>query len=138
MKNWTLHHIAVVVHDIDKAVQYYESLGIIKFGREVIFPESQPKIRAKFVEVGSIPIEFVQPIGGEASTYKEFLNRKGEGIHHIAFAVDDLEKETKELLDRGVSLIARRPAAAASGSIAAHFDTTRVGDFDIQLIQEPA
>ena len=81
-KSWKLHHIAVVVRDIDKAVEYYQSLGIASVGREVIFPESKPKIRAKFVQIGSVPIEFIQPVEGE-SPYKEFLDRKGEGIQHI-------------------------------------------------------
>lgn len=136
MKDWKLHHIAVIVRDIDKAVQYYESLGIATVGREVIFPEAKPKIRAKFVEVGSIPIEFIQPIEGESSRYKEFLDSKGEGVQHIAFAVDNLDEETAKLVDKGVSIIVKGKAPAAFGSISAHFDTSQVGDFAIQLIQE--
>ncbi len=136
MKDWKLHHIAVVVQDIDQAVQYYESLGIATVGREVIFPEAKPKIRAKFVEVGSIPIEFIQPIEGESSRYKEFLDSKGEGVQHIAFAVYNLDKETAELVDKGASIIIKGKAPAAFGSISAHFDTGQVGDFAIQLIQE--
>ena len=136
MKGWKLHHIAVVVQDIDKAVRYYESLGIATVGREVIFPESNPKIRAKFVEVGSIPIEFIQPIEGESSRYKEFLDSKGEGVQHIAFAVDNLDEETAKLVDKGVSIIIKGKAPAAFGSISAHFDTSQIGDFAIQLIQE--
>ena len=136
MKDWKLHHIAVVVYDMDKAIQYYESLGIATVGREVIFSEPKPKIRAKFVEVGSIPIEFIQPIEGESSKYKDFLDSKGEGVQHIAFAVDNLDMETAELLDKGVSLIVKRPAPAAFGSIAALFDTSQIGNLYIQLIQE--
>ncbi len=136
MKDWKLHHIAVVVHDIDRAVKYYESLGIATVGREVIFPESKPKIRAKFVEVGTIPIEFIQPIEGEPSRYQEFLDSKGEGVQHIAFAVDNLDEETAGLVDKGVSIIIKGKAPAAFGSISAHFDTGQVGDFAIQLIQE--
>lgn len=136
MKDWKLHHIAVVVRDIDKAVQYYESLGIATVGREVIFPESKPNIRAKFVEIGSIPIEFIQPIEGESSRYKEFLDSKGEGVQHIAFAVDNLDDETAKLVAKGVSIIVKGKAPAAFASITAHFDTSQVGDFAIQLIQE--
>ncbi|MBU2536785.1 MAG: VOC family protein [Chloroflexi bacterium] len=135
-KNWKLHHIAVIVRDIDKAVQYYQSLGIATVGREVIFPESKPKIRAKFVEVGSIPIEFIQPLEGESSRYKEFLDSKGEGVQHIAFAVDNLDGEADKLVDKGASIIVKGKAPAAFGSISAHFDTRQVGDFAIQLIQE--
>ncbi|MBU2536310.1 MAG: VOC family protein [Chloroflexi bacterium] len=134
-ENWKLHHIAVIVRDIDKAVQYYQSLGIATVGREVIFPESKPKIRAKFVQIGSVPIEFIQPLEGE-SRYKEFLESKGEGVQHIAFAVDNLDEETDKLVDKGISIIVKGKAPAAFGSISAHFDTRQVGDFAIQLIQE--
>jgi len=134
-KNWKLHHIAVVVKDIDKAVKYYQSLGIATVGREVIFPEAKPKIRAKFVQMGSTPIEFIQPLEGE-SGYKDFLDSKGEGVQHIAFAVDNLDEETDKLVDKGVSVIVKGKAPAAFGSISAHFDTRQVGNFAIQLIQE--
>jgi len=134
-ENWKLHHIAVIVRDIDEAVQYYQSLGIATVGREVIFPESKPKIRAKFVQIGSVPIEFIQPLEGE-SRYKEFLESKGEGVQHIAFAVDNLDEETDKLVDKGISIIVKGKAPAAFGSISAHFDTRQVGDFAIQLIQE--
>jgi len=135
-KSWKLHHIAVIVRDIDKAVAYYQSLGIATVGREVVFPEAKPNIRAKFVEIGSVPIEFIQPLEGKSSNYKEFLDSKGEGVQHIAFAVDDLDKETAKLEEKGVSIIVKGKAPAAFGNISAHFDTRQVGDFAIQLIQE--
>jgi len=135
-KNWKLHHVAVVVRDIDKAVDYYQSLGIATVGREVIFPESKPKIRAKFVQIGSLPIELIQPVEGESS-YKEFLDSKGEGVQHIAFAVDNLDNEMAKLVDKGVSVMVKGKAPAAYGSSTAHFDTRQVGDFAIQLIQQP-
>ena len=135
-KSWKLHHIAVIVRDIDKAVEYYQSLGIASVGREVVFPEAKPKIRAKFVQIGSVPIEFIQPIEGESSNYKEFLDSKGEGVQHIAFAVDNLDEESAKLEGKGVSVIVKGKAPAAFGSSTAHFDTRQVGDFAIQLIQE--
>ncbi len=135
-KNWKLHHIAVIVRDIDKAVDYYQSLGIAKAGREVVFPEARPNIRARFVDIGPVPIEFIQPIAGEPSIYKDFLDRKGEGVQHIAFAVDDLDEEEAELTGKGASVIVKGKAPAAFGSLTAHFDTRQVGDFAIQLIQE--
>lgn len=135
-KNWKLHHVAVVVRDIDKAVDYYQSLGIATVGREVIFPESKPKIRAKFVQIGSLPIELIQPVEGESS-YKEFLDSKGEGVQHIAFAVHNLDNEMAKLVDKGASVMVKGKAPAAYGSSTAHFDTRQVGDFAIQLIQQP-
>ena len=134
-KNWELHHIAVVVKDIDKAIEYYQSLGIAEVGREVVFPESKPKIRAKFVQIGSIPIEFIQPIEGESSRYGKFLDRKGEGVQHIAFTVDRFDEEIAKLVDKGVSIIVKGKAPAAFGRSSVHFDTGQVGEFAIQLLQ---
>jgi len=134
-KNWKLHHIAVVVRDIDEAVQYYQSLGIATVGREVIFPESKPRIRAQFVQIGQVPIEFIPPLEVE-SRYKEFLESKGEGVQHIAFAVDNLDREMEKLVNKGVEVILKGKAPAALGSTSAHFNTRQVGDFAIQLIQE--
>lgn len=134
-KNWELHHIAVIVRDIDKAVEYYQSLGIAKVGREVEFPEKKPQIRAKFVEIGGLPIEFLQPLHGE-TPYKEFLDSQGEGVQHVAFAVDDLDEEMAKLVGKGVSVMVKGKAPAAFGAESAHFDTCQTGNFAIQLIQK--
>jgi methylmalonyl-CoA/ethylmalonyl-CoA epimerase len=134
-KNWKLHHIAIVVRDIDKAVEYYKSIGIAVDGREVEFPEKPPRERAHFVQVGPTPIEFIQPLRKD-SMFQRFLDTKGEGLNHIAFAVEDLDAELKELKDKGVNIIIHAPAPAAFGAMAAHMDTRRVADVAIQLIQE--
>ncbi len=134
-KNWELHHIAVIVRDIDKAVEYYQSLGIAKVGREVEFPEEKPQIRAKFVEIGGLPIEFLQPLHGE-TPYKEFLDSQGEGVQHVAFAVDDLDEEMAKLVGKGVSVMVKGKAPAAFGAESAHFNTRQTGNFAIQLIQK--
>jgi methylmalonyl-CoA epimerase len=134
-KNWKLHHIAVIVRDIDKAIEYYQSLGIAKVGREVEFPEERPQIRAKFVEIGSVPIEFIQPLHGE-TPYKEFLDNQGEGVQHVAFAVDNLDEEMTKLVGKGVSVMVKGKAPAAFGAESAHFDTRQIGNFVIQLIQQ--
>ena len=134
-KKWELHHIAVIVRDIDKAVEYYQSLGIAKVGREVEFPEENPQVRAKFVEIGSVPIEFLQPLHGETPT-KQYLDNHGEGIQHVAFAVDDLEGEMAKLVEKGVSVFIKGKAPAAFGAENAHFDTRQIGNFAIQLIQK--
>ena len=96
----------------------------------------KPAIRAKFIEIGSVPIEFIQPIEGEPSIYKEFLDSKGEGVQHIAFGVGNFDEEEAKLTDQGVSIMAKGKAPAAFGSISAHFDTRQAGDFAIQLIQD--
>ena len=144
--NWTFHHMAVVVWDMDKAVEYYQSLGIATFKPEFMLdsstyrgyevygktPDTIDKTKMMFVQIGSFQIELVQPVEGEP-IYKEFLNSQGEGVHHIAFTVDDLEGETAKLVDKGIPVITR--AKFPNGAGFAYFDIRKTGNVIIELIQ---
>ncbi len=144
--NWKFHHMAVVVWDMDKAVEYYQSLGIATFQPEFMLdssrysdyqvygktPDTVDKTRMRFAQVGPFPIELVQPAEGEP-IYKEFLNSKGEGFHHIAFNVDDLDEETARLVEKGVPVITR--VKFPNGGGFAYFDTGKVGNVIIELIK---
>ena len=121
-KNWGLHHICIVVKDIDKAVKYYQSLGIITMKPE--FENKELKLR--FVYVNETPIEFVQPLAKE-STFQKFLDDKGEGMHHLCFSVDDLAKETAKLTKKGVKVL--------GGKSQISFDTREVGNCILELKQ---
>ena len=121
-KNWGLHHICIVVKDIDKAVKYYQSLGIITMKPE--FENKELKLR--FVYVNETPIEFVQPLAKE-STFQKFLDDKGEGMHHLCFSVDDLAKETAKLTKKGGKVL--------GGKSQISFDTREVGNCILELKQ---
>ncbi len=126
--SWKFHHIGVAVKDMDKALEYYQSLGIIA----TIEPEVQEDgIKLRYVQIGSITFELVQPVEGE-SPQKEFLNSRGEGIDHIAFSVDDLDEETAKLVEKGVPIIIG--GRSKTGGFA-YFDTRKVGNVIIELIQ---
>ena len=116
--NWKFHHVIVIVRDMDKAVEYYQSLGTATFQPEYTVtsnqvtnlkvygktPDTEFKIKVKEVQVGSLSYEFFEPVEGQ-SFLKEFLDSKGEGIYSVAFIVDDLEKETDALVKKGVPVI---------------------------------
>ena len=123
-KNWELHHICIVVRDMDKAIEYYQSLGIATIKPEVTVGN---RIKIRFVHVGPTPLEFVQPLT-EPSHFKEFLESNGEGTHHICFLVDDIVKETAELVEKGVSL-------TWSSETQTGFDTRKVGNLILELKQ---
>jgi catechol 2,3-dioxygenase-like lactoylglutathione lyase family enzyme len=146
--NWRFHHVATVVKDMDEAVVFYESLGIFTLPPEFMLdsttyadysvygkkPVTIDKTRMRFAEIGSYRIELVSPIEGEP-IYKEFLRNKGEGIHHIAFMVDDLDAEVEKMALKDIPMITRvkRP----NGRGFAYFDITRFGNVIIELIQAP-
>ena len=98
-KNWKLNHLAVVVRDVNKAVKYYESLGIATFEPERILLNC---LKIRNVHLGPVTLELVEPFAEESRfRFKEFLDKKGEGIHHIGFLVDDLDAEIAEMTDKG-------------------------------------
>jgi len=139
--------MAVVVRDMDKAVEYYRSLGIATFQPEFMLdsstytdykvfgktPDTIDKTRMRFVQISSFQLELVQPVEGE-TIYKEFLKSKGEGVHHIAYIVDDLEGETAKLAKKGIPVITR-VYRGSTGAGFAYFDIRKVGNVIIELIQ---
>lgn len=146
--NWRFHHVGVVVRDMDKAIEYYQSLGIFTFQPETMLdsstfadykvcgkiPGTVQKVRIRFAEVGPYGFELLSPIEGE-TIYKEFLNSKGEGIHPLGFRVDDLDGEVAKLREKGISILmsGRRPG----GTGFTYFDTRKVGNAIIALSQAP-
>ena len=109
-------HVGVVVRDMNKAVEYYQSLGIGPF--EVLTgivpgdkrmwgkPVSPDdfKLNEKMASIGPIWLQLIQPVAGD-SVWKEFLDTRGEGVHHVSFQVDDIEGMYKTLTNRGVKFI---------------------------------
>lgn len=133
-KDWKFRHLAFVVKDIDKAIQYYESIGILSaVGSESIMDwPNKAKSKIRFAQIGSLVIEFYQPVEGK-SMHSDFLEKHGEGIQRIAFAVDDIDREVDELVDRGVTLMFR--GDMPNGSRIAYFDTGKIGDILMALVQ---
>ena len=145
--NWKFRGHGVVVEDVDQTADYYEHLGIATFQPEVLFDSSSiadfkingeatdtiVKARIKTAQIGPVEYEFIQPFQGEA-IYKEFLRARGEGIIDITFTVDDLDKETAKLVEKGVPVILS--GKPQTGSAFAYFDTHEDGgDIMIKLIQ---
>lgn len=138
-------HVGAVVRDLDKAVEYYHSLGIKPFEPSKLTvverelrgkPIDVDKIKAKisFARIGSIRLELIQPIKGK-SPWKEFLESKGEGVHHLGFLVDDIDKETAKLVEKGFVVVYR--ARFLKGGGAVYFDTGKIGGVLLELVQWP-
>ena len=148
-QNWEFHHVATVVKDMDAAVKYYESLGIFTFQPEFALDattyveyevygkpvtNSNDKTRMRFASIGPYRIELVSPVQGHP-LYVDFLKEKGEGIHHIAFYVDDLETEIKKLKAKGISMLTKVKRAPGRGF--AYFDVRKQGNLILEIIQRP-
>ena len=101
-----IYHLGYAVEDINASARFYEE----HFGARLGEPEEveEQGIVAAMFEVGESKIELVQPTRPDSPVGK-FLEKRGEGFHHVAFQVEDLEGTLKELKENGVELIDEEP-----------------------------
>ena len=110
-----MNHVCIAVLNIEETLEFYENLfGVTKSG-EIENIEDQG-VKAALVRVGASQLEFIQPTDNENGVAK-FIDRKGEGVHHICFEVDNLESTLKDLDLAGVQLIDKEPRDGLSGTI---------------------
>lgn len=108
-------HTAIVVRDMDEALARYAAL----FGLEPSLRQPIPdqRVEVAFLPLGDTELELIQPTNGTSGVAR-FLDRRGEGLHHIGLAVDDIRRELADLEDRGIRLIDREPRHGAHGAVA--------------------
>ena len=139
-----LHHIAVVVRDLTQAVNYYSSVGIGPF-------ESYPPIREyvrvdvpdesafydlqiRVAQIGPVSLQIIQPSEGR-TIYGDFLENRGEGVFHLGFRVDDIEREEAYVKQLGLKVLSSGRRADGSGFT--YFDTAGTGGFNLLIRQNP-
>ncbi|MFO7868744.1 MAG: methylmalonyl-CoA epimerase [Bacteroidales bacterium] len=112
MKPSHIEHIGIAVKSIDEHLDYYENvLGVSCYNIEEV--EDQ-KVKTAFFQVGDTKIELLESTDPEGPIGK-FIAKKGEGIHHIAFAVDSVQKFLDNADDKGIQLIDKKPRQGAEG-----------------------
>ncbi|MFZ5942096.1 MAG: methylmalonyl-CoA epimerase [Bacteroidota bacterium] len=112
MKPTHIEHIGIAVSNMEEAVRYYEEvLGLSCYAIEEV-PEQ--KVRTAFFMVGQTKIELLESTDPEGPVGK-FIESKGPGVHHIAFAVDDVALALKEAEEKGLRMIDREPRGGAEG-----------------------
>ncbi|MGL5272594.1 MAG: methylmalonyl-CoA epimerase [Phocaeicola sp.] len=113
MKISHIEHLGIAVSSIEEALPYYEKvLGLTCYNIETV--EDQ-KVRTAFLQVGDTKIELLEPTSPE-STIAKFIENKGQGVHHIAFAVEDgVTGALAEMEAAGVRLIDKAPRKGAEG-----------------------
>jgi len=142
----TIHHIGVIVKDLEKTVEFYESLGIGPFESFVVEvkerklasgePIDDLKLKAKQAHVGPIRIELIEPVSGKWSKpFQGFLERKGEGIAHIAFLTTDIEKDQAWAVENGVDVM--YTSRFFNGGANTYFETQEIGGVIFELLQRP-
>lgn len=111
MGNLRLHHVGIVVADLDAATARYEMLGL-RDGERHEIPEQQ--IVAVTFRAGSGWVELIQPTDAEGPIAR-YMAKRGEGTHHVAYAVDNIIAVMDRLREAGVRLIDEAPRSGAHG-----------------------
>ena len=127
-----LNHIAIAVHDLDRAVELYRD----RLGGTVTATEELPEreIRLAKVDVGGVCIELFQPLDPESDLGRSIAKR-GEGIHHLAFEVDDVDAALSDYRDAGVPLVHETPQAGAGGSRIAFLRPEALGGVLVEILE---
>jgi methylmalonyl-CoA/ethylmalonyl-CoA epimerase len=111
-----IDHLGIAVRSLDTAVAYYEkALGLVCEHREEV---PSQKVRTAFFTVGETHLELLEPTS-EDSPVAKFLEKNGEGVHHVAFASDDLTGQLRTAAGAGVRLIHEVPFEGAAGKLVA-------------------
>mgnify|MGYP000223938242 FL=1 len=107
-----LDHIGIAVKNLDEAVKFYKDV----LGLELVEREDVPeeKVRIAIFKVGDVFIELLEGTS-EDSAITKFINKRGEGIHHIAIRVENVDEVSKKLKERNVPLIYSEPKIVAGG-----------------------
>lgn len=112
MKPTHIEHIGIAVTDLDESVNYYENvLGLKCYGLEEV-PDQ--KVRTAFFKVGDTKIELLESTDPEGPIAK-FIEKKGPGIHHLAFAVKNVGESLEHAASKGIRLIDEAPRKGAEG-----------------------
>lgn len=128
-----IDHIGIAVQSIEQTMKIYTEKLRLKGGEITEIPEQKVKV-ASF-NIGESDIELIEPITQE-STVARFLEKKGEGIHHIAFEVTNLETRLNELKNNGTRLIDEKPRRGAYGKKIAFIHPKDTKGILIELVEK--
>ena len=133
MKIIGIEHIGIAVKSIDKRSPFWEHvLGIKSTGREKVLDEG---VETGIYDIGGGKIELLESVKSDSAIQK-FMDKKGEGIHHICLKVDDVYNSIAELKEKGISVIYPTPKKGAEGFLVTFIHPRDSGGVLVELAQE--
>jgi len=127
-----IDHIGVAVSDLEKTISFYrDQIGLDFKGTEVV---EEQKVKVAFFPVGESKMEFLEPTE-QGSPVGKFIEKKGEGVHHLAFRVDNLEAKLEQLKAQGIELIDEKPRYGAGGARIAFLHPRSTGGILVELCE---
>ena len=124
-------HVGVAVKSVDQMLAIYSKIGEFQVKQTEVAGQ---KARVALLKAGETSVEFLEPTS-EDSTLAKFIRERGEGLHHIAFEVDDIEKTTEELKAKGFRFIYDKPADGKFGSRVNFMHPKSTGGILVELTQ---
>jgi methylmalonyl-CoA/ethylmalonyl-CoA epimerase len=129
---YNIHHVAVAVEDLDASLATFESqYNVTPISREVIEDQG---VEEAMIAIGGSHIQVLQPLDPDTPVGR-FLERNGEGMHHIAFAVVDIDAALEHLRTQGARLIDEKPRIGGGGHKIAFVHPKEVAGTLIELIE---
>ncbi len=109
-----IHHVGIVVRNLEEAYAFYrDTLGLPVHKTAIVEDQG---VKAALLTIGNSEIELLEPINANGGVAK-FLERRGEGLHHICFETDDVHKELAATKAKGIELIDQQPRKGLAGMI---------------------
>lgn len=109
-----IHHVGIVVRSLEEGYRFYRDLLGLPLVKEATVQDQG--VRAALLQVGESEIELLEPIDPKGGVAK-FLERRGEGLHHVCFATDDVEAELAATKAKGIPVIDEKPRRGLAGMI---------------------
>jgi len=128
-----IDHLGIAVKSISDSLAFYrEALGLELAGTETVGDQG---VRVALLPVGEARIELLEPVSGETPVGR-FIAKRGEGLHHICYEVDDLASKLDELSSRGVRLLEGYPRRGAEGKLVAFLHPASAHGVLVELVEK--
>jgi len=128
-----LEHIGIAVRDLEASNTLYEKLlGTASYKTEEVVSEG---VKTSFFRIGDSKVELLEALDGNGPIAK-FLEKRGEGVHHIAFAVDDIKVEVERLKSQGFTVLNEEPKRGADNKLVVFLHPKSSGGVLIELCQD--
>ncbi|TYS68208.1 methylmalonyl-CoA epimerase [Sutcliffiella horikoshii] len=108
-----VNHIGIAVNSIETALPFYtETLGLTF---EAVEHVAEQRVRVAFIDAGNCKLELLEPTSPDSPVAK-FIEKRGEGIHHVALSVESIEDRIQEMMDKGIPMIDKQSRVGAGGA----------------------
>jgi len=127
------HHVGVAVKSLEEALEGYRQLGLEP---DVMEEVPSQGVRVAFLRAGSVRIELLESLQPDG-VIARFIQRRGEGLHHLAFASEDIRKEMTRLRQAGFELVDAEPRRGSGGRLVAFVHPRSLHGVLLELVEEP-